>query len=81
MDSLFCGKATPVATVHRTVAKSRLSSPLSEPKKNPHPNGWSSDVMGFHRSYCVALFFAVLIEEISSFFTSMHCSRIAFSLQ
>ena len=27
-DSLFCGKATPVATVHRTVAKSRLSSPL-----------------------------------------------------
>ena len=29
MDSLFCGKATPVATVHRTVAKSRLSSPFS----------------------------------------------------
>ena len=28
MDSLFCGKATPVATVHRTVAKSRLSSPF-----------------------------------------------------
>ena len=28
MDSLFCGKATPVATVHRTVAKSRLSSPV-----------------------------------------------------
>ena len=27
-DSLFCGKATPVATVHRTVAKSRLSSPF-----------------------------------------------------
>ena len=23
-DSLFCGKATAVATVHRTVAKSRL---------------------------------------------------------
>ena len=28
MDSLSCGKATPVATVHRTVAKSRLSSPF-----------------------------------------------------
>ena len=28
VDSLFCGKATPVATVHRTVAKSRLSSPF-----------------------------------------------------
>ena len=24
---LFCGKATPVATVHRTVARSRLSNP------------------------------------------------------
>ena len=33
MDSLFCGKATAVATVHWTVAKSRLSSPfwLSRP--------------------------------------------------
>ena len=28
MDSLFCGKATPVAAVHRTAAKSRLSSPF-----------------------------------------------------
>ena len=28
MDSLFCGKATAVATVHWTVAKSRLSSPF-----------------------------------------------------
>ena len=27
-DSLSCGKATAVATVHRTVAKSRLSSPF-----------------------------------------------------
>jgi hypothetical protein len=27
MDSLFCGKATAVATCHRHVAKSRLSSP------------------------------------------------------
>ena len=27
MDSLCCGKATPVETVHRTVSKSRLSSP------------------------------------------------------
>jgi hypothetical protein len=27
MDSLFCGKATAVASVHRTLAKSRLSSP------------------------------------------------------
>ena len=40
MDSLFCGKATAVATVHRTVAKSRLSSPLSEyhTKKKNHPD-------------------------------------------
>ena len=40
MDSLFCGKATAVATVHRTVAKSRLSSPLSEyhTKKKNHTN-------------------------------------------
>ncbi len=28
MDSLFCGKATAVATCHRHVAKSRLSSPF-----------------------------------------------------
>ena len=28
LDLLFCGKATAVATVHRTVAKSRLSSPF-----------------------------------------------------
>ena len=32
MDSLFCGKATPVETVHRTVSKSRLSSPRSIPR-------------------------------------------------
>ena len=31
-DSLFCGKATAVATVHRTVAKSRLSSPFWRPR-------------------------------------------------
>ena len=30
MDSLFCGKATAVASVHRTLAKSRLSSPTSK---------------------------------------------------
>ena len=30
MDSLFCGKATAVATCHWHVAKCRLSSPLSE---------------------------------------------------
>ena len=28
-DSLRCGEATAVATVHRTVAKSRLSNPSS----------------------------------------------------
>ena len=33
MDSLFCGKATAVVTVHRTVAKSRLSSPTAWNKK------------------------------------------------
>ena len=31
-DSLSCGKATAVATVHRTVAKSRLSSPFWHPR-------------------------------------------------
>ncbi len=30
VDSLFCGKATAVATVHRTVAKSPLSNPPSK---------------------------------------------------
>ena len=42
VDSLFCGKATAVATVHRTVAKSRLSNPPSQiPKrrKTSHPKG------------------------------------------
>ena len=34
LDSLFCGKATPVATVHRTVAKSRLSSPTGKRKQH-----------------------------------------------
>jgi hypothetical protein len=29
-DSLFCGKATAVATCHRHVAKSRLSNPSSK---------------------------------------------------
>ena len=32
MDSLFCGKATAVATVPRTVAKSRLSNPQKSKK-------------------------------------------------
>ena len=40
MDSLFCGKATTVATVHRTVAKSRLSSPTADIKNNRYPNGY-----------------------------------------
>ena len=35
LDSLFCGKATTVATVHRTVAKSRLSRP-TDIKNNRH---------------------------------------------
>ena len=46
LDSLFCGKATAVATVHRTVAKSRLSSPTENwdqnAKKEHHPIGWCS---------------------------------------
>ena len=37
-DSLFCGKATPVETVHRTVSKSRLSNPPSNTKV-PTPYG------------------------------------------
>ena len=43
MDSLFCGKATAVAGVHRTPAKSRLSSPLSGipyQKEKPHLSVW-----------------------------------------
>ena len=39
LDLLFCGKATAVATVHRTVAKSRLSSPTNKvSKKRPIKN-------------------------------------------
>ena len=36
MDSLFCGKATPVAECHWHSAKSRLSNPPSDEKKQPH---------------------------------------------
>ena len=32
-DSPACGRATAVATVHRTVAKSRLSSPFRSDKQ------------------------------------------------
>ena len=40
-DSLFCGKATAVATVHRTVAKSRLSSPFwYETYGTQSPRSW-----------------------------------------
>ena len=34
---LFCGKATPVATVPRTVAKSRLSNPVTKRKQKKKP--------------------------------------------
>ena len=37
-DSLRCGEATAVASVHRTLAKSRLSNP-STTTKSPTPNG------------------------------------------
>ena len=30
LDSLFCGKATAVKTIHRIVFKSRLSNPVNE---------------------------------------------------
>jgi len=36
VDSLFCGKATPVAARHRRTAKSRLSNPPLQ-KKNGNP--------------------------------------------
>ena len=36
MASLFCGKATPVAECHWHSAKSRLSNPPSDEKKQPH---------------------------------------------
>ena len=40
-DSLACGRATAVATVHWTVAKSRLSNPSSPTKpKNPVRTDW-----------------------------------------
>jgi len=46
LDLLFCGKATAVASVHRTLAKSRLSSPTAELgsncQKEHHPIGWCS---------------------------------------
>ena len=38
LDLLFCGKATAVATVHRTVAKSRLSSPTNKVRKKANKN-------------------------------------------
>ena len=44
-DSLFCGKATPVETVHRTVSKSRLSNPPSNTKV-PTPYGVGTFVVG-----------------------------------
>ena len=37
LDSLRCGEATAVATVHWTVAKSRLSNPVSSPTKPKKP--------------------------------------------
>ena len=43
VDSLRCGEATAVATVHRTVAKSRLSNPPPKypyQNKKHHPFGW-----------------------------------------
>ena len=44
-DSLFCGKARLVETVHRTVSKSRLSNPPSNTKV-PTPNGVGTFVVG-----------------------------------
>ena len=38
MDSLFCGKATPVTAVHRTAAKSRLSSPFPLTRSRHSPS-------------------------------------------
>ena len=38
--SLFCGKARLVASVHRTLAKSRLSSPSADIKNNRYPFGY-----------------------------------------
>ena len=39
VDSLCCGKATPVETCHRHVSKSRLSNPFHlTPKKNRYSN-------------------------------------------
>ena len=43
VDSLCCGKATAVASVHRTLAKCRLSNPPSKypyQKEKHHPLGW-----------------------------------------
>ena len=37
-DSLRCGEATAVASVHRTLAKSHLSNPATT-TKSPTPNG------------------------------------------
>jgi hypothetical protein len=42
-DSLFCGKATAVASVHRTLAKSRLSNP---PSKYPNAQKDQSERIG-----------------------------------
>ena len=53
VDSLFCGKATPVATCRRHVAKSRLSNPPSIENRQPLkglPIFWWERVDSNHRS-------------------------------
>ena len=56
-DSLFCGKATAVASVHRTLAKSRLSNPTSKypyqqkaPSKSDGAFCWWGRTDSNHRS-------------------------------
>ena len=56
VDSLCCGKATPVETCHRHVSKSRLSNPFHlTPKKNRYSNEyrffWWKVVDSNHRSH------------------------------
>ena len=52
VDSLFCGKATAVATVPRTVAKSRLSNPQKSKKTSFRlSNCWWGKVDSNHRRH------------------------------
>ena len=58
VDSLFCGKATAVATCHRHVAKSRLSNPPNKKYRIPYRvlGIWWGMVDSNHRRQCQQIY-------------------------